>query len=64
MPNTVPSSLWVLFNLQKILMRLVPLLFPIIDMERASSMAQQVKNEPYSAGDINPGFDPWNGKIP
>lgn len=45
-------------------MRLVPLLFPIIDMEGASSMAQQVKNEPYSAGDINPGFDSWNGKIP
>ena len=46
MPNSVPSALCVLFNLQKILMRLVPLLFPIIDMEGASSMAQQVKNEP------------------
>ena len=64
MPNTVPSALCVLFNLQKILMRLVPLLFPIIGTEGASSVAQPVKTAPYSAEDISPGCDPWNGKIP
>ena len=30
----------------------------------ASQMALVVNNLPASAGDIRPGFDPWDGKIP